>query len=194
MRHVVYVVAALVTAGCSSVQVRSTPAPGANLAPLHTFAFMTPMRPDSPAARLQQTPAGQQIRTQIARDLIDKGYTPAPEGVQPDFVVAYRVNLRPRTEVQSMSYPGPGWGWGWGWGWHGWSWAGSDVTVREYTEGTLIVDFIDPTSHNVLWRGTATGVVDHPANPNLDKVARAVNKLIDRVPSSQLAGTTRPRV
>jgi hypothetical protein len=193
MRHVVYVAAALVAAGCSSVQVRSTPAPGANLAARHTFAFMTPVRPDSRAAQLQQSPAGQQIQSQIARDLIDKGYAPAPAGVQPDVLVAYRVRLRPRTEVQSVGYPGPGWGWGWGWGWGGWAWEGSDVTVREYTEGTLIVDFIDPRSHDVLWRGTATGVVAHPDNPNLGKVARAVDKVMDRFPSSQLAGASRPR-
>ena len=184
-------VAGVAAVGCSTVQVRSTPAPNVDLAQLHTFAFMTPVRSDSRAARLAASPAGQEIRNKMTQDLVDKGYAPAPSGVQPDFLVAYRAQLQRRTDVQSMPYGGPGWGWGWGWGWGGWAWDGADVTVRQYTEGTLIVDFVDPRSHQVLWRGTATGVVSHPQNPSLPKVAHAVDKLMHRLPSSQLASGAR---
>ena len=193
MSKIAYALAALVAAGCSSVQVRTTRAPSANLSALQTFAFMTPVDPNSRAAELDRTPAGQQVRAEIARKLEDKGYTPAPAGMQPDFLVAYRADLRQKVDVQSWGYPGP-WGWGWGWGWGGWAWDGPDVTVRQYTEGTLIVDFVDPVSHRVLWRGTATGVVHHPQNPNLQKVAKAVDKLMDRTPPSAMAAAGRTRM
>ncbi|MCU1280104.1 MAG: putative lipoprotein [bacterium] len=189
MRYIACALAAVVTAGCSSVQVRSTPAPNANLAQLRTFAFMTPPRPDSPSARLAQSPAGQEIRQKITQDLIEKGYQPAPQGVRPDFLVAFRGTTQQRTEVDDWGYAGPVWGWGWGTGW-----GGPDVTVRQYTEGTLIVDFVDPSSRQVLWRGTVTGVVNNPQNPNLNKVAKAVDKLMARYPSSQLASTARTRM
>ena len=193
MAKLTYVLAALVAAGCSTVQVRSTPAPNANLAALHTFAFMTPVQPDSAAARLDQSPEGQQIRARVAQNLVDKGYAPAPANAQPDFLVAYRTFLQQKTDVQSWGYPGP-WGWGWGWGWSGWAWGGPDVSVRQYTEGTLVVDFVDPASHRVLWRGTATGVVEHPQNPNLHKVAKAVDKLMHHYPPSALAAGSRTRM
>lgn len=193
MRNVAFALAAVLAVGCSTIQVRSTPAPNANLAQLRTFAFMTPMQPNSRAASLQQSPAGQQIRGEIAQDLVDKGYTPAGPGAQPDFLVAYRTHLQQRTDVENWGYPGP-WGWGLGWGWGGWAWNGPDVTVSQYTEGTLVVDFVDPSSHRVLWRGTATSVVDHPQNPSLRKVAKAVDKIIDRYPPSAVAAAERARM
>lgn len=140
MSKMTYALAALVAAaGCSSVQVRSTPAPTANLTALRTFAFMSPVDPNSRAAALDRSPAGQQIRMEIARDLIDKGYTPAPPGAQPDFLIAYRADLRQKLDVQSWGYPGP-YGWGWGWGWGGWAWgwgwpAYVPMTGPYYTEG-----------------------------------------------------------
>ena len=184
-------VAVAAAAGCSTVHVRATPSPNANLSQLHTFAFMTPVRPDSRAAQLAESPAGQQVRSQIAQDLQAKGYVPAPAGVEPDFLVAYRGMLERRTDIQSWPYAGPGWGWGWGWGWGGWAWGGPDVSVYQYTEGTLIVDFVDPRTHQVLWRGTAQSVVHHPHNPDLQKVAKAVNKLMNQFPPSQMASGTR---
>ena len=118
-----------------------------------------------------------------------KGYTPAPKGVQPDFLVAVRGRAEQRTEVEDLGYAGSYWGWDWGWG-TGWGWP-AETVVRHYTEGTLIVDFVNPQTRQVLWRGTASGVVDHPENPNLKQVAKAVDKLMNRVPSSQVAATPR---
>ena len=194
MRNLVVALTAVAAVGCSTVHVRSTPAPNANLSQLHTFAFMTPVRPDSRAAQLAESPAGQQIHNQLTQNLLDKGYTPAQGGAQPDFLVAYRGLLQQKTDVQSWPYAGPGWGWGWGWGWGAWAWDGPDVTVRQYTEGTLVVDFVDPRSHQVLWRGTATSVVSHPQNPDLKKVAKAVDKLMNRLPPSAMASGTRTRM
>src|ERR1700742_4561869 len=50
MRTVPFVLLAASFAGCSTVSVRATPAPGANLTQLHTFALMAPQRADSRAA------------------------------------------------------------------------------------------------------------------------------------------------
>jgi hypothetical protein len=193
MRNIACVLATLVFAACSGVEVRSTAAPNANLGALHTFAFMIPTAPDSPAGQLVSSPVGQQVHDELTSRLLEKGYTPVSEGAPPDFLVAYRGKLQRRTDVQTYGYAGGSarWGGGWGWGWGGWAWDGPQVSVRDYTEGTLIVDFVDPVSHQVLWRGTATGVVEHPDNPNLGKVAKVVDKLIDKYPSSQVAAGNR---
>ena len=189
MRKVAYALASLLAVGCSGVQVRTTQVPNANVAQLRTFAFMTPVSADTPAAEWDRSPAGQQIHQQIAQDLVAKGYTPAAPGTQPDFLVAYRTHLQQRTDVTSWGYGGDPWAWGWGWG--GWAWGGPDVTVTNYTEGTLVVDFVDPNTRSVLWRGTAMRVINHPENPNPEKVAKAVNKLMDRVPASGMAAVER---
>ncbi|HEX6836464.1 MAG TPA: DUF4136 domain-containing protein, partial [Polyangia bacterium] len=76
----------------------------------------------------------------------------------------------------------------------GWAWGGPDVTVRQYTEGTIVVDFVDPSSHRVLWRGSANGVVQHPQNPDLNKVAKSVDKMMRHYPPSALAAANRTRM
>src|SRR5262249_61707396 len=105
-------------------------------------------------------------------DLIKKGYLPIAKGATPDFLVAFHVHTQQKTEVQDWGYSAPSWWWG----------AGPDVTVYQYSEGTLFVDFIDPRTNKVIWRGTAKGVVKDPENPDLGKLADAVNKLMQNYP------------
>lgn len=188
---VVAVGLAVLLAGC--VSVRSAVAPNANLGALRTFAFVAPDNARAPvdprsrgATLLGDSPAGQQIQRQLWENLTAKGYAAAPQGVQPDFLVAYRTVYRERTDVTGWGGPwafGGGWGWGWGWGgpW------GADVNT--YTEGTIVVDFVDPASNRVLWRGTATSVVDHPDNPKLGHIAKAVDKLMKDYPTTALASS-----
>jgi hypothetical protein len=45
-----------------------------------------------------------------------------------------------------------------------------------------------------LWRGTAEGVIEHPQNPNLQKVARAVDKVMAKYPPPVMAQVPRTRM
>ena len=64
------------------------------------------------------------------------------------------------------------------------------MSVDEYTQGTLFIDFIDPKTKQVFWRGTASAVADHPENPDTGKLAKAVDKVMAKYPS-ELATTSR---
>jgi hypothetical protein len=168
-------VLALAAAACGpSLTINSTTMPSANLAKYHTFAwYAQPNAPQKP-----ETIADQQIRASITQDLAQKGITEVTTGT-PDFLVSYHVRERQQASVTPYT------GWGWGWGYYG----GGDVTI--YTEGTLVVDFIDPTTNQVFWRGTASSVLENPNQPNLAKIDTAVSKLIAQYPS-QLAAAPRP--
>jgi hypothetical protein len=189
MRNLVSALLALLLIGCSTIQVRSTTAPNANLA-LSTFAFTAPVDPTTRTAQVDQSPAGQEIRNQLSRNLTSRGYQPAPPGVQPDFLVSYEMLMKERTAVTNWGGP-LGWGGAWGWGWGGW-WGGNDI--YQYTEGTIVVNFVDPATQQVLWRGTATSVVDHPDNPSVGKTAKAVDKLMAKYPAVGLAASDRTRM
>ena len=149
---------------CAGVSVRSTQAPDANLARYKTYGFMTDQ------TGKPETLADQQIRASLERDLQQKGLTPATTG-NPDFLIAYHTKQEQRVEVT----PG-GYGWGY-WGWSGYP------DVNTYTQGTLIVDFIDPSTNKIFWRGTATAVVNDPNNPNPKNIDKAVGKLVSQYPS-----------
>jgi hypothetical protein len=159
----------IIVAGCGAT-VRSTMAPGANLGQYHTYAFHTP----SYRAGATETLAEQELRSALRNSLAERGLREAPPGVAPDFRVAYYVKTQERLNV---NYVGYGF---WGWG---------PTTVTPYTEGTLIVDFIDHQTNSVFWRGTARDVVNHPDAPNLRRVDDAVAKLIRQYPSMMAAGT-----
>ncbi len=148
-------------AGCGAT-IRTSVAPNANLGQYRTYAFT-----DIPGQEGRaQSLVDQTIQQSLRQDLAAKGLVEATSG-RPDFLVSYHV----KEEQKIESYP-VGYGY--------WGYAGTEI--NQYTQGTLIVAFIDPQTHNVFWRGSAVGVVHHPESPNLDKVSKVVGQVIDKYP------------
>ena len=58
--------------------------------------------------------------------------------------------------------------------------------VQYYEEGTLIIDVIDPGENRLVWRGSATRVLDRAMTPERadEIVLEAVQKIFDRFPPS----------
>jgi hypothetical protein len=169
------VAALLALAGCTSVH---TTSPRSAFAHFQTFSFVENQDADDNGGA-----AGPAIREAVASDLHGKGYQYVDHN--PDFLVAYHTRLRETTQVvQSVRYgwtnawPGPGL---------------SQVQAYPYVTGTIILDFIDPHSGQIFWRGSATRGVNNPDDPNLDQVQAAVGKVIKRYPAATAAaaGATR---
>nr|WP_288934707.1 DUF4136 domain-containing protein [uncultured Allomuricauda sp.] len=58
-----------------------------------------------------------------------------------------------------------------------WRYQITDVEVREYTQGTLIIDFIDAKTKNVVWHGSTTGVI----TPNSVKLEQKINDAVTAI-------------
>jgi uncharacterized protein DUF4136 len=159
-------------AACSGITANSNIAPGTNLAQYRTYAW------HSGVSGQPESLGDQEVRSALQSQLAEKGLQLATNS-PPDFLVAYHGKKEQKVDV----YPG-GYGY-WGYGWGGFP------DVETYTQGTLIVDFIDPKTNKVFWRGTATGVLDNPNNPNMSKIDTAVAKLVQQYPT-QMASTQRP--
>jgi hypothetical protein len=159
-------------AACSGITANSNIAPGTNLAQYRTYSW------HSGVSGQAQSIGEQEVRSALQSQLAEKGLQLATN-TPPDFLVAYHSKKEQKTEV----YPG-GYGY-WGYGWGGFP------DVETYTQGTLIVDFIDPKTNKVFWRGTASRVLDHPDNPDTAKIDAAVAKLVQQYPT-QMASTQRP--
>jgi hypothetical protein len=129
---------------------------------LKSFAFAQQQRgPNDPLAANELN--DRRIRTALDEQLVARGYTRDSSG--PDFLVAYHAATRARTSLDAWGY-GPG------------RWRGGRVDVNQYTEGTLIVDMVDPGSKQLVWRGTATGTIQLK---DVDKKIReAAKKLTER--------------
>ncbi len=136
---------------------------------LRTYAWITdqPMFASNTASPEVINPLNEQrIRTAIEEQLENKGYRKVSND-QADFVVAFTLGARERVRVQryynDLGYRyydyhhgfgrfGRGFG-GFGRGFGGF---GPSVSVRTFTEGTLVVDIFENTVKEAIWHGSAT--------------------------------------
>ena len=102
------------------------------------------------------------IRTGLESQLRLNGFRMETE--TPDFVIAYYVTSKNRLNVQDYSYGPPRF------------WGSRDIRVNQYAEGTLMVDFIDVKTNQVVWRGRATGALELK---DVDKkITKSTEKLV----------------
>jgi hypothetical protein len=173
---------ALTTSACApSVNVRTQVAPDASLAGRRTFTILPvpPRRVDVASAAsddpmLATSITNRALVDDLTRAFQARGYVLS---ANPDFTVAYYASTREKLDITTWNY---------GYSWRRWP-RYADVT--QYTEGTVIVDVIDPATKELLWRGQGVSAVSNdPAKytRDLDKTVTAILNKFPRV-SSQVA-------
>jgi hypothetical protein len=137
---------ALVLAACSSVQIDTDYDPNADFSALRSYAWLAEKQPPTGDPRIDSALVDARIRGAIEAQLAEHGLR-GVEASEADFLVAYHVAVERRLDVQTLyrSYGRAGWG---GAGY-------SDTVVRDYEEGTLLIDFLHPETGDLLWRGSA---------------------------------------
>ena len=163
------VLAALSLAGCSSLETHVDYDRAASFSSYHTFAFKDVRETQSPIAL-------KRVRTAIVRTLSSHGLAETP-GEKPDLWVVLHTRTHRQTQVTTWS---PGWGWGWGWRGRYWNTA----YIQQIPVGTLMVDLVDTKAKELVWRGSASRVVDPDESPQAreEKVQQAVDKLFEGFP------------
>ena len=102
------------------------------------------------------------IRNGLESQLTANGFRMEME--KADFVIAYYVTTKNKLNVQDFGYGPPRW------------FGSRDIRVNQYSEGTLMVDFIDAKSNQVIWRGRASGTLEMKGVDK--KISKSVEKLI----------------
>jgi hypothetical protein len=176
MKVLVLIVAALmVLAGCgSSVSVTTDYDKEADFGKLKSFAWMdvpTTAVGDVKAAAERNTLLDKRIKAAVNKELETKGYE--MNEASPDFVMMYHVGIDDKINVTD-----------WGYGYPSPYWGGHNVSVYQYTQGTLILDIVDPVAKQLIWRGEAQGTVDPDASPEDReyRLGNAVTKLLESFP------------
>ena len=132
---------------------------------LKTYAWITdqPFFASNAASPEVINPLNEQrIRTAVEQQLQNKGYRQVSID-QADFVVAFTLGARDRVRVQQY-YNNFGYNYH---GYHrgfsrfgrfgrGFGGFGSSVSVRTFTEGTLVVDIFENAKNEAIWHGSAT--------------------------------------
>jgi Domain of unknown function (DUF4136) len=174
--------------GCASLDVSYDYDPEINFAALRTFDWL-PV-PEKAQAKAQSNELTiKHIKLAVSRELNAKGLQMSSEN--PDILIALHGGKEKKVDVQE-------WGYGyrdrdyshWGLAPRG-PWypqpAGRDyfdyrrgLDTYEYEVGTLIIDFIDAKTKSLIWRGTATGVVDPTVTS--EKINEVVKKILENFP------------
>lgn len=182
------VLGVLATSACSTMRVQTLPSPTANLASRRTFRIVDmPVRRDaarevialegilpawSAEPMLNNSITNQVIGGEIRRAFEARGYVYNDKNA--DFNVVYYANARERIEINNTGYYG---------------YYGSCCNVYEYTEGTVVIDVVDPSNKQLMWRGNAVAEVSDNPGKYLKEQRKAVRAIVSRFPTVGMPAT-----
>lgn len=164
---------------CASIDVRTVASPDANLGALRTFNVMPNPTPRAPSTRPTSDPmlvnstSNRALRADLVKGFEDRGYVVSDS---PDFAVAYYACTKEKLDVTYWDYGYPYYPYWWG------GWGPYDTTVSEYTQGTVIVDVIDPRTKELLWRGQGVSTVSDDEKQYEQDLWKTVTAILDKFP------------
>ncbi|HEX4441193.1 MAG TPA: DUF4136 domain-containing protein [Thermoanaerobaculia bacterium] len=170
MRRILATLAlAAVLAGCSSLTTNADYNPATDFSKYKTWAWHE-------TESMKDTLWRDRVKTAVSDELRMKGLVPSESN--PDLWVVAHVRLDEQTQINTYN---TGWGYGWGWGYG----AGMTTsTVSQIPVGTLIVDLVDVSQKQMVWRGTATKTLSPDASPESKQknLQEAVSKMFANFP------------
>ncbi|HEY7193655.1 MAG TPA: DUF4136 domain-containing protein [Gemmatimonadales bacterium] len=176
-------------AGCGpAIQVRTVVSPEAQLGTLHTFRILPspqprdsrPLPPEDPM--LANSITNRTLRRALLDGFQSRGYV--VNDSTPDFVVAYYAAAKHKLDVTYWDYGyrwRPRWWRGWGPGARPWG----EPLVTEYTEGTVIIDVLEPRTNELLWRGRGVAVVSDDVQEYLTHLEKTVTAILAEFPPAR---------
>jgi hypothetical protein len=105
------------------------------------------------------------IISAVDANLESMGFRLAGTGT-PDFLVNFVTTTQEKIDFDTYYS---------GWGYYGW-YGGTSVQARQWTEGTLVVDFVDFNTKQLSWRGWAQGAIEPNISP--EERTRRINEVV----------------
>ncbi len=153
-RYLIWTTLALLSIGCSSLDVHTDFTESFDFSTYRSFSFIS----DKPLLFSETAPVHPLFEERLVgatKDALElKGYQFVEDREQADFVVSFAVGARDKLQVSSSTtYRGfsPG--------------VGREdrydekVEVRNYAEGTLAIDLFDVAQRNAVWHGWVTRTI-----------------------------------
>lgn len=164
-------------AGCSSMSVHHDVDKSADFSVYKTFRFTDSAGVDTGADADQtdskDSPMGHAEST-TRELLVEKGLKFDPDN--PDLLVTFHSGEENKIDVDGFGYSYSG-------EYSGWQDAG--IGIYPYKEGTLVVDLVDARTKNLVWRGSAQGVMYTGTKGQRNKlITKALNEMFEKYPPS----------
>jgi hypothetical protein len=174
----------LALTACASVDVRTVTNPDANLGSRHTFAVMPLPDRRLPGAQPADDPmlvnsiTNRALRADLVKAFENRGYVVSDT---PDFAVAYYASAREKLQVRDWDYGYPYYPRWWGGPIHDPAYG---PLVTEYTQGTVIIDVIDPDTKELLWRGQGVAKVSDDEAQYQQDLWKTVMAVLEKFPQA----------
>lgn len=172
----------LLLTGCSSFNVTSDYDSAIDFSQYGTYAWLP--RPDATDTTKGANNDGllyQRIERAVNANLSTKGLRRVGTQSDANLLITEHINVEQKLRVNTTNY-----GYGYGrWGYHG---AGyTDTTVDQYDQGTLILDFIDAKTKELVWRGMAQSRLKDLKTPEerQARVRAAVDAILEKYPPAK---------
>jgi hypothetical protein len=118
------------------------------------------------------------VRMAVNQELMSRGLEPTEAEFADCFVTFFGGRKEVEQVVGTTTFSTGGW---YGWGAPHWQTGWTEVMVRHYTEGTLVLDFVTARTEQLAWRAYCKGAIRNPSKR--DKViSKAVEKALKKFP------------
>lgn len=158
-RRIIMAVFVMTLTGCASKNVDWDYDPGQPLTHLEGYAWMENDKAREQNGYHTDALEEQRIRNSVNSIMQAMGYRLANSKDDANFLVNYTTSVQSRVEGQqlttSVGFGRRGYGVG----------VSNDNLISEYDERTLTVDFVDPETKNVIWRGRSRTRVQNKLSP-----------------------------
>lgn len=166
-----FLLTGLVSGCASGPTIISNANPGTEFSQFETYNFMQPLGTDR--ADGVRTPLSSRLVSSVNRELISRGMSLSDE---PDLLVDFMVATQERIDVRTTpthSVHRTHWNRGFS------TWPTYNTTVRQYTEGTLIIDLIDPATNTLVGEGAAQSRISSNTNFTQAELDEIVLKIME---------------
>ncbi|MDF7799760.1 DUF4136 domain-containing protein [Pontiellaceae bacterium B1224] len=171
-----YLAAAGVLSGCTSVSTTRDFDESFNFSTLKSFAWQHVPQPQTGNPKIDNDLNDKRIRSAVERDLIAKGFVKVDKA-DADCWVAYFMDYQQRIDGSGSAVSfGMGVGSAGRAGSVGWS---SNSTISDYEEAQLMIDIINPADDEMIWRGRGERRAYNSSDP--EKITSVVNDAVTRI-------------
>jgi len=181
-RLAILTLSALAPVGCATMNVSSHVERGVNFAQYRTFDWGPADALPTGDPRLDRNPFFKDhLEGAVEKQLAMRGLERSASGT-PDLLIHYHANITQRFEVNGIDRD------------RGYCYEKCQPRLKEYEQGTIVLDLVDGHTNSVIWRGWAQDAVDKVLNDQdrMDRqINQAVTKMMERFPKA-LVRATRP--
>lgn len=173
--------AVLLVAACATEpDIRSDYDPSANFSAYRTYNIMDRAGQSQGGAPYESF-AAQRIRAAVESEMEARGYV---KSESPDIYVNFYVTVQQVQKVSQVPATRPQAYGPYGYRRYG-TWYGpqTETWVRNYNEGTLLIDIVDAASNKLVWEGVGRGRLTQDEVDNIsERAANGVAKVMARYP------------